>query len=88
MRRFRLSSLLFLIAIAGLLCALFIQQRRAAEREQQLMEEIRRLRYQQIYLRLIEEADLLLEQQMGKGAPAGESAADKANEWERTSDSN
>jgi hypothetical protein len=40
MRRFQLSSVLFLVAIVALACALFIQQRRAALRERQLRAEL------------------------------------------------
>jgi hypothetical protein len=44
MRRYRLSTLLFLIAIVALVCALVVQTRRAAVREETLRAELERMR--------------------------------------------
>jgi hypothetical protein len=47
-RRFRLSTLMLLIVIAGLTCALWIQQRRGLVREQQFQLERAQLQMQLI----------------------------------------
>jgi hypothetical protein len=83
MRRFQLSSVLFLVAIVALACALFIQQRRAALRERQLRAELAEMSARSDMLEIMGqlhrlESENLRSQPAHRAPPAGVSADEQS----------